>query len=209
MKSRFSSNLRTALRRIISEELAKTKIKSRLSMQSVDDQIDSLLMQFEEKAISESYTLSLRVLLEAPGDEEDEGEGAPDGGSPEGEVTAGKPKISDVETPAPTGEKPRIQGEDSTSSSAKIDAESAVDPMKPRVDINQFASRVARLVENYQSLLDVSSVILTRAQNFLRENYDQATVDELVEVLETEYGIALEPSDNTPTPPAAAGAGPT
>jgi hypothetical protein len=208
MKSR-SRNLRTALRRLISEEVAKVKIKSRLSMQSVDDQIDSLLMQFEEKAISEGYVLSLRVLLEAPGDEEDEGEAAPQGAeSPEGEVTASKPKISDVETPAPA-EKPRIQGQDSTTSSAKIDAEGAVESMKPRIDINQFASRVARLIDNYQSLLDIPSVILTRSQNFLTENYDEATAEELFEVLETEYGIALDPADNTPTPPAAAGAGPT
>lgn len=159
--------------RLIAEEVAQTKIESRLSENSADDQIDSLLMQFEERSLKEASRYSLKRLFEA-------------------------------DEPVITGEEEQSQ----VASSADIDATKSAEPNKPKIDINQFARRTARLVENYTNLLDISTVILNRAKNFLAENYDETVGEELFEILERDYGIAIEPPDNTPQAPAAAGAGP-
>ena len=180
----MSDKIRETIRMMLREEVAQTKVEGRLSEGSVDDQIDSLLIQFEERSLKEARRFSLLTLLEA----DDEAPSADQGDS-----------------------QPVVSGEEDasmTSTSADIDADKPAEARKPKIDINQFARRTARLVENYDNLLDIPTVILTRAKNFLAENYDDSVGEELFEILERDYGLALEPPDNTPQPPAAAGAGP-
>lgn len=167
---------------------ASVDSKTRLSTKSVDDQIDSLLIGFEAKSSvevkQESFKYSLARLLEAPEDEE---EGAEEGDEDLALDDAG------VEF----------------GTSADVTATKAAEPAKPTLDIDQFAQRVSRLVQNYTNLLDIETVILTRSKNYLMQNYDKSVVEAFEDVLESQFGLSLDPPDNEQERPAAAGAGPS
>ena len=62
---------------------------------------------------------------------------------------------------------------------------------------------------NFASLLDPLTVILNRAINFLANRYDKSVVDDFTEIMAQQYGMELNPIDDTQPPPAAAGAGMT
>lgn len=159
------------IRKIILEEMeAQLDEKLRLPADSVDDQIDALLIKFESESIkTESATRSLSALLfEAPEDDDEEG-------------------------PSAVGSEER-------------DQELSAEPIKPPVEIDQFTKKVVRLLENYESLLDIKTVIINRARNYLIENYDEAAADALEDTLDTDYGISLDPPDNDPARPIAVGA---
>ena len=159
------------IRKIILEEMeAQLDEKLRLPADSVDDQIDALLIKFESESIkTESVTRSLSALLfEAPEDDDEEG-------------------------PSAVGSEER-------------DQELSAEPIKPPVEIDQFTKKVVRLLENYESLLDIKTVIINRARNYLIENYDEAAADALEDTLDTDYGISLNPPDNDPARPIAVGA---
>ena len=61
----MSDKIRETIRMMLREEVAQTKVEGRLSEGSVDDQIDSLLIQFEERSLKEARRFSLLTLLEA------------------------------------------------------------------------------------------------------------------------------------------------
>lgn len=162
------------IRKIILEEMeAQLDEKLRLPADSVDDQIDALLIKFESESIkTESATRSLSALLfEAPEDDDED----------------------DEEGPSAVGSEER-------------DQELSAEPIKPPVEIDQFTKKVVRLLENYESLLDIKTVIINRARNYLIENYDEAAADALEDTLDTDYGISLNPPDNDPARPIAVGA---
>lgn len=140
---------------------------------SLDAQVDRFLMSYEKEAKgakTEGFnfrSMTRRFLNEAEGDEEgDEGEqGSGDEGG----------------------------GED------EADPESQVDePTKlslDDIDVNSFASSVARLIDNYDSLLEVRDTLVRRASKFLSKNYDSQVVSNFESVLRDEYDIEQGVSD--------------
>ena len=67
------------------------------------------------------------------------------------------------------------------------------------IDIEIFADSVVRLIDNYDSLLEIRDTISKRAINFLIENYDEATIQSFKDVLLEQYDIAVgrsQVSDN-------------
>jgi cobalamin biosynthesis protein CobT len=89
----------------------------------------------------------------------------------------------------------------------------------PKIDVHQFAADTARLVNNYQDLLDMEQLVFNKAKVFLMAKYDEASVEEFEEIMDTEHGISFgetthpEPFDDagkpeTPWPPRAVGAQP-
>jgi len=67
------------------------------------------------------------------------------------------------------------------------------------IDVEIFADSVVRLIDNYDSLLEIRDTISKRAVNFLNENYDAATVQAFKDVLLEQYDIAVgksQVSDN-------------
>ncbi|NBW57964.1 hypothetical protein EBR43_09350, partial [bacterium] len=52
------------------------------------------------------------------------------------------------------------------------------------IDVEEFAGSVSRLIDNYDSLLEVRNTLARRAVNFLIENYEQDVVNEFKNVLE-------------------------
>ena len=75
------------------------------------------------------------------------------------------------------------------------------------IDLRDFASNVARLVKNYQNLIDWESVILNKASTFINNHYGEDTAKVLFDILESEYGIAKETQEEeAPGAPIAVGA---
>lgn len=77
----------------------------------------------------------------------------------------------------------------------------------PRIDISSFASAVARLVENYDQLLDPKTTILNRARTYILNNYNEATAEQLMVILRDNFNLSTElSSEQIPQAPLAAGA---
>lgn len=80
------------------------------------------------------------------------------------------------------------------------------------IDVSSFAKDVMRLVDNYDTLLEIRNTILRRASNYLSKNYEQNVVDafkeELMENYDTEIGETEAEKQDKFQPPKAAAAGP-
>ena len=149
---------------------------------SVDDQIDALIIKYEKESIVDSgeedqermfeslNNLSLKFLFEQ--------EGEPD-------ETAPPPAGS--ETPKKSPDAP--------------------EESKPPLDIDSFTKKVARLVMNAQNLLQVEEVIIVRASEFLKNNYGQNYVDQMEDILDQQYDFNLDGDEDSMEAPIAAGAG--
>jgi len=190
----LKSNLRETVRKMIVEELARLEGGVRPSATSVDDQIDAHFNLFEKRSLpdsditssdespeirGESARFSLMMILEA----EDQEEEVPE--APVGEETQG-----DAPEVAPDKSEPSVK------------------QIKPKLKVESFTRRVARLIESHINLLDVPTVIINRAASFITENYDEETSKTFIEMLEKDHGLAVQPKDNEPERPIAVGAGP-
>jgi len=164
---------------------------------SVDDQIDSFLIAFErdsviskdEQVMESLKDMSLRVLFEQPSaaEEAEDAEGEDVAVDPEEE------EAKDPETEDPVG-------------SERIKVDEPVDtPMLP-LDIDSFAKRVARLAENGPTLLDLETVIVNRALNYLRENYNEQHAKSLLEVLDDQFDFNIDDAGAPLETPFAVGA---
>lgn len=60
---------------------------------------------------------------------------------------------------------------------------------KPQINLSIFANKVARLISNFDSLVNPKIILLNRAYAYIRQNYDENTAKELLIILETNYEI--------------------
>ena len=169
--------------------LREPKQKARPAADSVDDQIDALILRYESASIKEEKAveineslrkLNLKFLLKqdicrAPA-EEPAADAAPadDAGADE----------SEEQNPA---------GSEDMSVT-----EPASDQNTPDLDVDKFAKRTVRLVNNYKNLLNIEEAIINRAKNFLDENYGEVFVNEFLETLSTKYGLDLDEFTDIP-----------
>lgn len=76
----------------------------------------------------------------------------------------------------------------------------------PKINLNDFSRAVARLVNNYDALLNPKTIILNRAAEYIRVNYNELTAKQFVSLMEQNYGVHAtntDPSDDDsdfPTP---------
>ena len=150
--------------------------KARKSDDSVDDQIDSLILLYEKRAIREDEdklmeslsNTSLQYLFEQeepPADDADTGEPS--------------------DPPEPAGDPEPAGSEVATADAAELEA-------VPDLDIDKFTIKVARLIMNYRQLLDVETAIINRTKNFLDENYGDKFVVRYLDILDEQFGISPE-----------------
>ncbi len=165
---------------------------TRLSTNSVDNQIDSMIIKFESEslmdpvadALSEalsSHNLSA-LLFEQDAGEEDEDQ------DPVGDADAD----ADADTDADDDEDEESEG---------------IDESLPPLDVDAFTKKIARLAISYDVLLDVKTAVVNRAIDFLLENYSQGQVDEFKEILDEQFDFNLSGPPETPEAPLAVGAG--
>jgi hypothetical protein len=153
---------------------------------SLDAQVDNFLGKYEKNAkeVHERRTTFGWLMTEAPDDGE-EADLSGDADEGEGE-----------ETPdAPPADEPvqKLTSQD--------------------INIEMFANNVARLIENYDSLLEVRSTLVRRAINFIADNYDEETILQFKNALSDEHGIEVgkthrESELDATQPPRAEFAGP-
>lgn len=156
---------------------------ARNASDSVDDQIDSLILMYEKNSIRNEddrideslFRKSLLALLREQ-DEDLEDEPVEDAG----EEVADTGTDDDVMDDAVMSDDP--------AGSETMDAKAATKDIVPDLDIDQFSIKVARLILNYKAL-EVEKVILNRAKNFLDQNYGDAFVKRYLDTLEEQFGI--------------------
>lgn len=175
--------------------LRDPKVRARPAADSVDDQIDALLLRYESASIRKGDSineslkkLNLRFLLEQdeePADEE-----------PTDEEPAEEPAEEEPadEEPAEESEEPDPSGSDDMSVTSPAPRQKV-----PDLDIDKFTSRVVRLMNNYESLLNIEESIINRAKSFLDENYGEAFVYEFVNNLSNQYGLETSEFGNIPS----------
>jgi hypothetical protein len=59
----------------------------------------------------------------------------------------------------------------------------------PQINLNNFARSIARLVNNYEVLVNPKNTILSRAKAYVASNYDERTAQELMDVLDKNYSL--------------------
>lgn len=107
-------------------------------------------------------------------------------------------------------------GGDDAGGEAETETEPAPEPTKPSagdIDIEEFANSVARLIQNYDTLLEVQSTLIRRATNFVSKNYDQTVIDGFETAMRDKHGLVdgetkQEVDDEMFAAPAADRAGP-
>lgn len=139
-----------------------------LSPISVDKQIDSLLIAFQDdsaevdsdQVVPEGITSMHTALLLLEAEEEQE------------DTTSTVTSDSDKR------------------------AESPGAAMVPKLNIDDFASKVATLINTASKRLDVETVILNRAKNFISDEYGSEIGNQLIELLTDTHGIDLDGTDD-------------
>jgi hypothetical protein len=152
---------------------------------SVDDQIDALIIRYEQDSIDSGEeaeeermfeslrNMSMQFLLEE--DPPEDPSGAP----------AAEPLVGS-ETPKAAPEAPDVK--------------------KPPLDIDLFAKKVARLVMNANNLLNVEEVIISRAMTFLKKNYGKNYAEQMQDILDNQFDFDLTGDEDVIDVPIAAGA---
>jgi len=83
----------------------------------------------------------------------------------------------------------------------------------PDIDIATFASDVARLVMNYDSLIDMEALIINKSKNYLMDQYDAETSNYFEELMDVEHDMrshdvaGIDSQNEVPEAPPAVGSG--
>jgi hypothetical protein len=179
--------------------------RTRLSKTSIDDQIDSFLLNYEMMSLRDEpeleddvetinealYENSLSVLFEA--DEEDLGDAPPDDLGEE-------PSVGEV----PIDDESADSDDDEMLAAEDVDVDEPEEEPVPLIDIDQFTQRVARLATRPEHLLDLERAIINRALKFLRDNYTDSHVEKAEEILSNNFDFNFDTrfDDEAEIPPA-------
>ena len=148
---------------------------------SVDDQIDSLILMYEKNAIRtemESINESIRSLSLTALLLEQEEEAESD--------------VPTEDTDVPAEEE---DGDSTPTGSEEMTAKAAEKQKVPDLDIDKFTIDVARLTMNAHQLLDIEKAIINRAKNFLDKQYGDAYVKAFLETLDNQFGVSTKEFD--------------
>jgi hypothetical protein len=181
--------LNTLIKEVLQEQSTPD---SALSSISVDDQIDSLLIGFERDSAHEDVTtVENYSLLNVMHNlfEQDE-------------------KADDEKADDEKADDEKADDEKEAKTSEEVASSEPSLPKQPTLDLNKFAMNVARLHTNSTNLLDISSVIVNRAKNYVEKNYSPEVSSELMDILETQHGVYVTgDGPDVPRPPHAERAG--
>lgn len=155
---------------------------------SLDQVVDRYIVRYERESIPlegqpgpapmmelASVGLLLNFLLEqdVPPPEEDPAatEEAPLADAPpEGDMGIEDPGMEDPGMAPDAGEAPPVMN-------------------TPKINLNDFARSVARLVNNYDALLNLRTIIMNRVEAYIKTNYNEVTAKNFMSIMEKNYGI--------------------
>ena len=176
-------------------QLREPKVRARPAKDSIDDQVDALILRYEsasirkEPSLNESLKeLNLRFLLEQDAEEE-----AVEPPAEEEAVEPTAEEEQEVEPPAEEEQEVEPTGSEEMTISKPADKQNI-----PDLDIDKFTMRVVRLVMNHSNLLNIEEAIINRTKNFLDENYGDVFVQQFLESLSGKYGLETSDYSNIP-----------
>ena len=195
---------------------------------SVDQKIDRYLLQYEKEAVpieqgkseeskiepsaeqikaiepqeplaekknKRTNTKLFRFLFEQPAPP------APDAGPPPMDTGGDEPPPDDMGG----------GGGDDTGEGPEPGDEAIVAPV-PKINVRKFAEGIARLVNNYQTLVDPATIILNRAMYYVAKNYSPRLAKELMSILQRDFDLTPKSKAakeaEAPAAPAQANTGP-
>lgn len=193
------------LRRIIREELKLISEGAAEEQDSIDRQIDALLLQYEADSAMERADES-KTLRSALGYlfEEEEGEEAEDA-EPTPEEDPDAASDDDIKNMI---EKLKQAGYDVrlTVDNSSVAVDDPGEEVQQPLNADAFAERISRLINNFNNLINVETTIKNRARQFMLDRYDKASADEVDEKLDTLTRPSGTMNDDLETP-IAVGAG--
>ena len=65
----------------------------------------------------------------------------------------------------------------------------------PQINLQDFARNIARLVNNFEELLNPKDIILNRISEYVKVNYDEKTSKELMDMLDSNYSLRTVDKD--------------
>lgn len=68
------------------------------------------------------------------------------------------------------------------------------------IDISTFANDIARLIQNYDSLIDMEALIIAKAEDYILSNYDQETSDYFIEIMDQQHDMRADSIDHSSDP---------
>ena len=66
-----------------------------------------------------------------------------------------------------------------------------IEEVEGDLDVDRFTTDVARLVMNYDNLLDMEAIIVNKAIQFLTSHYNEELAEEFLELLDVKHGIVI------------------
>lgn len=197
------SNFKSAVDRLLREEGAPINpanaqpTDANVQNLSMDMKVDSYFLKYEKASLPSQQTYAVpgsdagmmfefrtfaKRLLEAEGD--DPMAGGDMGGDAGGDMGGGGPEGGDAGGAPQAPAQPQVEN--------------------PRFNVRNFAQSVARLVLNYEGLLDPRTTILNRARYFVEKNYDAGVARQMMDILETQFNLSPrsgeDPNDGIPAP---------
>ena len=119
--------------------------------------------------------------------------------------------LVDFETEARQSKK--IENEDRVEESLSLTRALFESSYEEEIDLERFTSELARLIKNYDTLLDMEDMILSKAKSFIIARYGEEAATEMENSLADNHDIEIVvPSDKPASDeevPVAVGAGPT
>ena len=82
-----------------------------------------------------------------------------------------------------------------------LEADDDTDLKEPELDIKVYTAEVARLIDDFTSLVDYKKITIDAAKEYLKSHYPsdgESLGKEMVDLLDKEYHISLEPKEPQP-----------
>lgn len=179
-----------AIAALLRETDESAEVEKETGEDSIDAQIDKFLSEYESEAKNMKtegfnyHSIARRIINEAEGDD----------------------VIDDI-----TGSEDAAKSADAADDEANT-PEAPTKQTEDDIDMKSFVSDVMRLIDNFESLLEVNNTILRRATNYLNKNYEKEVADafkaELLDSYGTEIGKSKSEMEDEFQAPKAGAAGP-
>ena len=165
-----------------------------------------LLFEQEDEAETEDETAPEEVPEEEPAADASPAGGA-EGGTPEEGAEGGAPEEGAEEGAEEESQKGKEFSLDDDVEAVLIDFEAEARSVASEnmsesarlfyevadeIDIDSFAADVARLIKNYDNLLDVEKMLVDKSKDFLATRYGEEIADDLLDVLEQSHDIDIQ-----------------
>ena len=72
-----------------------------------------------------------------------------------------------------------------------FEAEGDEEVNTPPLDVGTFAMEIMRVIKNFDTLLDIPTVIINKSRSYIEQKYDKKTATAFMELLQNEYDVTL------------------